>query len=44
MDTVGNAPFLCDGITSFDQSNPDWSLDGLLELGGERLELIDMAS
>jgi hypothetical protein len=28
MDTVGKAPLLCAMITSFDQSNPDWSLDG----------------
>jgi hypothetical protein len=28
MDTVGNAPYLCDGLTSSDQSKPDWSLTG----------------
>jgi hypothetical protein len=28
MDTVGNALFLRDGLTSFDQSKRDWSLAG----------------
>ncbi len=48
MDTVGKAPLLCEVITSSDQSNPDWSLNGQysvneLERSRQLSELLDVA-
>jgi hypothetical protein len=49
MDTVGKALLLCEVITSSDQSNHDWSLNGHFKRGVsskggcEFSQLIDMA-